>query len=144
MAIRIKAKQTKMSVGPKAGQSLFVMHAEKYSTLDEEKVFSEAAIHSGMSVGAIRAAWYACGDLLKVWLTEGHSIPVAGLGTLRFSVNAKAAATVEEVKASLIKRRKVLFSPSVSVKQALDNTEISITCYDKDGKVIKDDSNLAA
>ncbi len=143
MAIKIKAKQMKMSVGPKAGQNLFVMIAEKYSTLDEEKVFQEAAVHSGMPKGSIRAAWHACGDVIKLWLTEGHSIPVAGLGTMRFGVTAKAVATVEEVKTELIRSRKILFTPAVDLKQALKETEISITCYDKDGNIVTENDAAA-
>ncbi len=133
----------KMSVGPKAGQNLFVMTAEKYSTLDEEKVFQEAAVHSGMPKGSIRAAWHACGEIIKLWLTEGHSIPVAGLGTMRFGVRAKAAATVADVSVALIKSRRIIFTPAPALKQALKETEISITCYDKDGNIVTEDDAAA-
>ncbi len=48
MAIKIKAQQMLMNVGPKAGKTLFVMRAEKYSTLGEKNLFDEASVHSGM------------------------------------------------------------------------------------------------
>ncbi len=137
MAIKVKAQQTLMNVGPKAGKMLFVMRTENYSTLDEEKVFSEASAHSGMPVGALRSCWYALGDVLKNWLTEGHSIPIPGLGSMRFGVQGKAKENIEEVSVDLISTRKVVFTPSVAVKQALNNTAITITCYDTDGNVIK-------
>ena len=41
MAIKVKARQTKLAVGPSKGQYRFVMSAEIYSTLKEDKVVSE-------------------------------------------------------------------------------------------------------
>ncbi len=137
MAIKVKAQQMTMNIGPKAGKTLFIMRTENYSTLDVEKVFSEASAHSGMPIGALRACWYALGDILKNWLTEGHSIPVPGLGSMRFGVQAKAVEDINEVTAELIRTRKVIFTPSVAVKQALNNTAISVTCYDTDGVLIQ-------
>ncbi len=137
MAIKLKAQQQVMSIGPQKGKTLFVIRAEKYSTLSEDKLFSEAAVHSGMSSGAIRSAWYACGDILKNWLTEGHSIAIPGLGVMRFGVTAKAVEKIEEVTAELIKSRKVIFTPSVIVKQELDNTTFTLAYYDVQGREIK-------
>ena len=37
----------------------------------------------------------------------------------------------------LIKTRRVIFTPSTEVKDALLSTKISITCYDKDGNIVK-------
>lgn len=137
MTIKVKARQTKINIGPSAGKYLFVMQAEIYSQLKEDKVISEAAMRSGISKGSINAAWEAIGDVIKAWATEGHSVPVPGLGTMRFSVQAEAVESVEDVKTSLISKRKVIFTPSVSIKQELKSTSISITCYDKDGNLIK-------
>ena len=33
--------------------------------------------------------------------------------------------------------RKVVFTPSVDIKNELKNTKVSITCIDKDGKIVK-------
>lgn len=147
MAIKVKARQTKINIGPSAGKYLFVMQAEIYSQLKEDKVISEAAMRSGISKGSINAAWDAIGDVIKAWATEGHSVPVPGLGTMRFGVQAEAVESVEEVKTSLISKRKVIFTPSTDIKQELKGTSISITCYDKDGNLIKqvtsnDDGNI--
>ena len=59
-----------------------------------------------------------------------------GLGTMRFGMNAKTCATLEEVKSSLITTRKVVFTPNTELKQELKNTSIKITCYDKDGNIL--------
>jgi hypothetical protein len=44
---------------------------------------------------------------------------------------------VEDVKTSLISARRVIFTPSKEVKDELQNTKIAITCYDKDGNIVK-------
>lgn len=137
MGIKVKARQTKLSVGPSAGKYRFVMQAEIYSTLKQEKVISEAAMRSGISKGTINAAWEAIGDVIRAWATEGHSVAIPGLGTMRFGVQAEAVEKVDDVSTGLITTRKVIFTPSTTIKQELKSTSINITCYDKDGKIIK-------
>lgn len=137
MGIKVKARQTKLSVGPSAGKYRFVMQAEIYSSLKQDKVISEASIRSGIPKGSINAAWQAIGEVIRAWATEGHSVAIPGLGTMRFGVQGEAVEKVEDVRAGLITTRKVIFTPSTTIKQELKDTSINITCYDKDGKIIK-------
>ena len=90
-----------------------------------------------MSKQLIRACWEGCAEIIKAWATEGHSIPIPGLGHMRFGIRATSVEKVEDVKANLITSRRVIFIPSVEIKEKLAKTSISITCYDKDGKKIK-------
>ena len=108
-----------LKVGPNAGKYAYILSAELYSALAESKVIEEAAMRSGISKGAIQAAWAACGDVIVAWATEGHSVPVPGLGTMRFGVNAQSVLDVNMVASSLITSRKIVFTPSVDVKAAL-------------------------
>ena len=124
-------------VGPKAGQYVYQMAAETYSSLAETKVIEEAALRSGIQKGALQAAFSAIGDVIKAWATEGHSVPVPGLGTMRFSVNANSVADVNMVASSLITTRKIVFTPSTDVKKSLKDASVSITCYDRNGNVVK-------
>ena len=113
------------------------MRPELYTSLTEKKVFAEAATHSGISAGVIKAAWDAAGEVIRTWATEGHSVPLPGLGTMRFGVRSKAVAELEDVKTGLITTRRIVFTPSVDVKDELKNTSIQITCLDEDGNVLK-------
>ena len=147
MAIKLKSKEQKQYVGKYAGQYRFVMTTELYNKLTERKVLAEAAMRSGISQGTINAAWAAIGEVIKAWATEGHSVAVPGLGTMRFGVRATSVADVSEVSSSLITSRRVIFTPSTDIKDELANTSINITCYDRDGNVIKqvasdDDGNV--
>ena len=123
-------------VGKYEGQYRFQMSPETYSALSANKVIKEAALRSGVSRGVMQACWDAAGEVIKAWATEGHSVALPGLGTMRFGMNAKTCATLEEVKSSLITTRKVVFTPNTELKQELKNTSIKITCYDKDGNIL--------
>ena len=113
------------------------MRPDLYIPIAEKKVFSEAATHSGISSGVIKAAWDAAGEVIRTWATEGHSVPLPGLGTMRFGVRSKAVEKLEDVKANLITTRRIVFTPNVDVKDELKNTAIQITCLDEEGNVLK-------
>ncbi len=91
MAIKLKAKETLQRIGDYKNQYRYVMGTEIYNRLSEDKVIKEAAIRSGMSRGVMQAAWDAAGEVIKAWATEGHSVAIPGLGTMRFGVRAKSA-----------------------------------------------------
>lgn len=135
--LKVKAVETKMQVGIHMGAFRFVLRPEMYSTLTEKKVVEEAAIRSGVSRGVMQAAWDALAAVLQAWATEGHSVAVPGLGTMRFGIKGSSVANVNDVQTSLITTRKVIFTPSVDIKQALKATAVAITCYDRNGNVIK-------
>ena len=137
MAIKVIAQRRVLKIGKNPGVKKFVMRPDLYIPIQEKKVFSEAATHSGISAGIIKAAWDAAGDVIRTWATEGHSVPVPGLGTMRFGVRSKAVEDLEDVKTSLITTRRIIFTPSVDVKDELKNTSIQITCLDEDGIVLK-------
>ena len=136
MAIKVIAQLREVKLGKNPGKK-FVMRPDLYVPITEKKVFQEAATHSGISSGVIKAAWDAAGEVIRTWATEGHSIPLPGLGTMRFGVRSKAVEKLEDVKANLISVRRIIFTPNVDVKDELKNTSIQITCLDEDGNVLK-------
>ena len=136
MAIKVIAQRREVKLGKNPGMK-FVMRPDLYIPIAEKKVFSEASTHSGISAGVIKAAWDAAGEVIRTWATEGHSVPLPGLGTMRFGVRAKAVAELEDVKTNLISVRRIIFTPNVEVKDELKNTSIQITCLDEDGNVLK-------
>ena len=138
MALKIKAKEKKLKFskdGPEVYR--YVMVPDLYSTLDSEKVIKEAAIRSGVSEGVMQACWKGAGEVIKAWATEGHSVALPGLGNMRFGLSAKAVEDVNEVKSSLIRTRRIVFTPTVALKEELANTAINITCYDRNGEIEK-------
>ena len=137
MSLKVKAKEREFKVGKYAGEYRYVMVPELYSALSQDKVIREAALRSGVSEGVMHACWDAAGEVIKAWATEGHSVALPGLGTMRFGLSAKSVADVNKVKADLITTRRIVFTPAVELKDELRNTSVVITCYDRDGNVVK-------
>ena len=140
MTMKVKAveKKLKFTKDPNdPGVYRYVMSPEQYSNLNQKKVIKEAALRSGVSQGVMQACWDAAGEVIKAWATEGHSVALPGLGTMRFGLRSKSVDDVNKVKSSLITSRRIIFTPDVDLKDELKNTAIVITCYDRDGKEVK-------
>ena len=137
MALKVKAKEKLQKIGKYAGEYRYVMMPELYTPLTTEKVIREAALRSGVSQGVMQACWDAAGEVIKAWATEGHSVALPGLGTMRFGLNAKSVADVNDVKTSLIRTRKIIFTPAQELKNELSAAAIQITCYDRNGEEVK-------
>ena len=136
MAIKVNARETELKIGKNPGY-YYVMTPDLYIALKTQKVIKEAALRSGVSQGVMQACWDAAGEVIKAWATEGHSVALPGLGTMRFALRSKAVANVNDVKTSLIKSRRIVFTPSVDLKNELANTSIQISCYDRNGELVK-------
>ncbi|MBO6124898.1 MAG: DNA-binding protein [Bacteroidaceae bacterium] len=140
MALKVKAVERLLKFSNDEndhGKYRYVMKPEMYGSLTQAKVIKEAALRSGVSQGVMKACWDAAGEVIKAWATEGHSVALPGLGTMRFGLRSKAVENVNEVKTGLISSRRIIFTPSTDLKEELANTAIQITCYDRNGKEVK-------
>ena len=136
--LKVKAIEKKIKFSKTdEGVWRYVMSPELYTPLSQAKVIKEAALRSGVSRGVMQACWDAAGEVIKAWATEGHSVALPGLGTMRFGLRSKAVEDVNDVKTSLISSRRIIFTPSVDLKDELKNTAIQITCYDRNGEEVK-------
>ena len=102
MAIKVRAKEQLIKVGKYADTYRYVMIPELYGALTQDKVIKEAALRSGISRGVMQACWDAAGEVIKAWATEGHTVALPGLGTMRFGLRAKSCANVNDVKTFLM------------------------------------------
>ena len=85
MALKVKAVERLVKFKKnEPGQYRYVMQPELYTSLSQNKVIKEAALRSGVSRGVMQACWDAAGEVIKAWATEGHSVALPGLGTMRF------------------------------------------------------------
>ena len=140
MALKVKAVERLLKFSNKEndpGVYRYVLKPELYTSLSQAKVIKEAALRSGVSRGVMQACWDAAGEVIKAWATEGHSVALPGLGTMRFGLRSKAVEKVEDVKTGLIESRRIIFTPDVDLKDELKNTAIQITCIDRNGKEVK-------
>lgn len=121
MSIKVKAieRKLKFTSDPNdPGEYRYVMQADLYSRLSSAKVIQEAALRSGINKGAINAAWDAIGEVIKAWATEGHSVAIPGLGSMRFGVRSTSVTDVNKVSTSLITSRRVIFTPNSDSRES--------------------------
>ena len=138
MALKVKAVERLLKFDKNdPGSYRYVLKPELYTSLDQKKVIREAALRSGVSQGVMKACWDAAGEVIKAWATEGHSVALPGLGTMRFGLRAKSVEKVEDVKTGLISSRRIIFTPTQDLKDELADTAIQITCYDRNGEIVK-------
>ena len=138
MALKVKAVERLLKFDKNdPGSYRYVLKPELYTSLDQKKVIREAALRSGVSQGVMKACWDAAGEVIKAWATEGHAVALPGLGSMRFGLRSKSVEKVEDVKTGLITSRRIIFTPSVDLKDELATTGILITCYDRTGKEVK-------
>ena len=150
MAMKVKAVERKLKFTKDEndpGVYRYVLQPDLYTSLSQAKVIKEAALRSGVSRGVMQACWDAAGEVIKAWATEGHSVALPGLGTMRFGLRSKAVEDVNDVKSSLITARRIIFTPAVDLKEELAATAVQITCYDRNGNEVKrvtsdDDGNI--
>ena len=138
--MNVKAVERKIAYLGKEGgkdQYMYVMQPLIYNKLTPEKVIQQAALHCGLTPAVMNVAYAALSEVIKAWATEGHSVAVPGLGTMRFGLRANAVKSVEDVSTKLITQRRVIFSPSMEIKKELAKTGISISCVNRDGEVVK-------
>ena len=96
MALKVKAVERKIKFTKDEndpGVYRYVMQPELYIALSQAKVIREAALRSGVSQGVMKACWDAAGEVIKAWATEGHSVALPGLGTMRFGLRVKSSFT---------------------------------------------------
>lgn len=137
MAIKVKAQERNVSFQKGVEKWAYVLQADLYSKLSSAKVIQEASLRSGIPKGSINAAWDAIGEVIKAWATEGHSVAIPGLGSMRFGVRSTSVANVNKVGTDLISSRRVIFTPSMEIKNELKSTAINITCINRLGEVVK-------
>ena len=137
MGIKVKAIERNVAFEKGKQKWAYVMQADLYGQLTQSKVIEEAAVRSGLAKQVINAAWGAIGAVITAWATEGHSVAVPGLGSLRFGLNSTAVEDVNKVSSSPINRRYIIFVPNADIKEELAKTNVNITCYDRNGKIVK-------
>ncbi len=138
MAIKVRANERLIKWDKdSAGEYRYCLAASIYSTLSSAKVINEACLRSGISKGVMSACWDAAGQVIKAWATEGHSVALPGLGYMRFGLRSDSVTDVNDVSTELITSRRVIFTPSTDIKEALAKTSVQITCYDRNGNEVK-------
>lgn len=91
--------------------------------------------YSTASPGDVKVVMDGLLFVLKESLLRGEVVQLGELGNFQINVGSSGTATAEEFKASLIRKPRIVFRPSVSLKDILDKVNferINIGTSDKD------------
>ncbi len=103
----------------------YVVRAVTGEMLTFDKVRHQVAQISGIHRATVNSVVEGLLDVLVNNLDMGHSVQLGEFGVLRPGMQAKAQATEEDVKASTIYRRKIIFVPGKMLKELLRNVSVN-------------------
>ncbi len=120
--MRVNAAFQKVAILKKEG---YVSRAVTYSKINGDNVLEYAAQNSGINPGQLAAAMYAIQQSFVNFLMNGHSVELPGVGIFRVGVNSKMVDSADKVSVDQIYRRKIHYTPSVSLKGRLGRISFS-------------------
>jgi predicted histone-like DNA-binding protein len=78
---------------------------------------------STVSGADIRAVLYAMVDVMRDNLSQGRSVRLGDLGSLRISISSEGRDAAEDVNTTAIRGAKTVFSPGKMIRQMLNTLE---------------------
>lgn len=91
----------------------------RYTSFNQATFVKMAAEDAGVTEEQMNAALKAYQTQFRQLLLNGHSINMGSLGTFRLSMSAKSAASSDDVTTDLIRRLRVIYTPSVQIKDGM-------------------------
>lgn len=119
----IKIKK-RIAVGTTPGIK-FMARIFREKPVDLKIIADRIAATSTMSKGDIMGVFQQFETVLAWYITEGIPIKLGILGTFTPGIQATACNTLEEVTENTIKRKYIIYKPSVELKKMLEDTKIN-------------------
>lgn len=119
--VRLKTSKMKMIAQDK---DIYVSRHVTFSRIPTEELIQHASRASGIPEPIMGASFAAIATQVEELLMNGHSISLGNLGTMRMGVSCKAAKSAEEVSSTNVRVRRILVTPSVSLKAKLNQVNI--------------------
>lgn len=119
--IRLKTSLQKLIAQDK---NAYVSRMVTFSRIPTDEVIQHASRASGIPEPLMGAAFTAIAIQVEELVLNGHAVSLGSLGTVRMGVSCKSAKTPEEVTSNNVRRRKLILSPSVSLKGKMNQVNI--------------------
>ena len=126
--ISLKSNFQRIAVKDK---SAFVTRVITYSRISSDELIDSAARNNAIPKGHVGASCDAIMNEFQNYLLNGHSVEIPYLGTFRLSVCCKSVDKAEDVSASNIYRKKVLFIPSSNFKKLIGSCNFEMQDVDE-------------
>lgn len=110
-----------------AGRHMYVAHPTYGGNIGTEDIIRMAAADSQMSEAVIAGAFYAIEKQFREMLLNGHCLKLGALGCFRMSFSCRAGDAASDVDAESVYRRRIIYTPSVMLKDAMSKVEFSVS-----------------
>ena len=101
-----------------------VLKPVRYPTITAEDLADEISQTQGVPKTMVLAVIEALINRLIHYMKIGHGVRMGDFGIFKPSFSAKSVNTVDELDASLIRRKKILFSPGKAFREMLKNVSV--------------------
>ena len=101
----------------KEEEVMYSLRVSKQSVISFEKLACREMSVRGVRPAMARMVAEELGDALRSWLSAGHAVNIAGVGTLRPVVNSKAQTRPHDCSVDDIRLAKLRFYPSLEMKE---------------------------
>jgi nucleoid DNA-binding protein len=115
---QIKVKGTMQHVAV-ANDNRVVGHPMRYSTVKGDQLVSYASQSSHIPESTLLACTLAVREAISYFVLNGHHVNLGKFGTFGIRTQQKAVTDAEEVKAGLVTRVTIGFTPSAEIKKAI-------------------------
>jgi len=119
--IRLKTSLQKLVA---QDENAYVSRLVTFSRIPTDEVIQHASRASGIPEPLMGASFAAIAIQVEELVLNGHAVSLGSLGTVRMGVSCKSAKTPEEVTSNNVRRRKLILSPSVSLKGKMNQVNI--------------------
>ncbi|MBR1668843.1 MAG: hypothetical protein IJ693_11290 [Bacteroidaceae bacterium] len=124
MAIPYRKRKKRVLGSDHLQHEAWVMEQFSYPPIKFEDFVKECVMAQGVSEAQVKGIASAMSNRLRSYLTLGHSVQIAGIGTLKPTFNAHSAATPEELGSQSVYKVKVQFYPHKEFKEVLSQMTV--------------------
>ncbi len=115
----------------KEEEVMYSLRVNKQSVISFDKLAYREMEMRGVRPALARMVAEEMGDALRSWLSAGHAVNIAGVGTLRPVVNSKAHVRPHDCTVDDVKLAKLRFYPSSEMKEMLNKANYRINNRDE-------------
>lgn len=105
---------------------MYALRVRKQSVIPFDKLAVREMEARGVRPALARMVAEELGDALRSWLSAGHAVNIAGVGTLRPTINSKAHARPHDCSVDDIQLGKLRFYPSIEMKEMFNDAHYHI------------------
>jgi predicted histone-like DNA-binding protein len=122
MAFRYKKKKITLNFFKDTRPEKYVAANVLVGSINYNKLCDEVNQRTGIHRGQVAVVLQGAQDTMISFLEEGFSVKLGEFGSFRPAINSTSQDSEEEVKASTVVRRKIIFTPGTQFQEMLNRT----------------------